>query len=134
MDGNISENIIVFVASKTRDTVCRIFDYDKFVFVGIFAEAAFVANYTESMLHNDSLGFAFTKLVVWFACAENAFIDVVINRGEAGDEDRIYSGNAGIGRSNNFAGAEFVADCLEDEGHAKAGLEAKMPILSFCIR
>ena len=52
----------------------------------------------------------------------------MIDRSEASDEDRVNCGDASVRCCNNFAGAELVADCLENECHTKARLEAEVPI------
>ena len=83
------------------------------------------------MLHDDGFGFAFAEFIVRFAGAEEFGVDIVINRNEAGDEDGVDRSNAGVGRCDDFAGAELVANGLKNESHAKASLEAEMPI--FCI-
>ena len=86
------------------------------------------------MLHDDGFCLAFTIMVVWFAGAKNTGVDVVINRGEASDENRIDGGNTSVWRSDYFAGAEFVADGFKNESHAEAGLKTEMPIFCISIR
>ena len=86
------------------------------------------------MLHNDSFGFAFAVVVVWFTGTKNTGVDVVINRSEASDENRVDSGNTSVWRSDHFAGAEFVADGFKNESHTEAGLKTEMPIFCISIR
>ena len=78
-------------------------------------------------------GEATEKLVVRLAGAENLLVDIVINRGETSDEDRVYGSNTSIRRSDNFAGTHAVADGFKNERHAKTCLEAEMPIFGISI-
>ena len=104
------------------------------MFVGIFAEIGFITDNTERVLHDDSFGFTFTELIVGLAGAKNRLINIVVNRGETGYEDRVNGGNAGIRGSYDFAVAKNVTDGIVKNCHAKTGLEAEMPIFGISIR
>ena len=101
--------------------------------VGLFTKGGFVADDAERVLHDDGFGFTFIELVVRLAGAENLLVDIVINRGETSDENRVYGSYTSIRRSDNFAGTHAVADGFKNERHAKTCLEAEMPIFGISI-
>ena len=91
----------------------------------------FVADNAKSMLHHDGAGFARAKLGFRIFEPKKGRVDIRINGSEAAGENRIYGGDTSIRGSNNFAGAESVANSRKDDLHAEASLEAEEPIFGI---